>query len=335
MLPPTNNHSPTPKRHHAYTLVFLLVLLVIVGVLASQRQALYDQWRLYNYVAPTAVANLATQDTMTAYARRIFYVNHPKITSGSDFSLSCPNNGGEKTIILGCYHGGQLGITLLAVNDPLLNGVEQVTAAHEMLHSAYDRLSSSEKKRVDTMLQDYYQTGLKDQRIVSILDAYRKSEPNDVVNEMHSIFGTEISNLPPSLEQYYKRYFTNRAQVAAFAAHYQSEFTSRQAFISSASAQLVVLKSQIDSLESDLAVKLAAINTERSRLDALRHSDPAAYNASIASYNQLVDSYNVEVNRLQALINQYNTLVDRMNAVALEENQLVKELSGTSTTINN
>src|SRR5262249_17898052 len=122
--------------------------------------------------------------------------NHPEIDTKNNFSSNCPNNGGEKTVILGCYHPDQNGIFVLGVSDPRLDGVMQVTAAHEMLHAEYDRLNSKDRSYVNGLLMDYYEHDLHDQRIQDVIAAYKLSEPNDVVNEMHAVFGTEIAKLP-------------------------------------------------------------------------------------------------------------------------------------------
>jgi hypothetical protein len=316
-------------------LVVLVVWLAILGLIAGIRQPLFDWWQLRGYKAPTDVSALSAQDTMTDYGRKVFYVNHPAIDSKQSFRSVCPNGGGEQTIVLGCYHGNQRGIYLLDVTDSRLNGVEQVTAAHEMLHAAYDRLSSGDRNRVNTMLQDYYDHDLHDQRIIDTINAYRKSEPNDVVNEMHSIFGTEIVSLPSELETYYKKYFTDRSQVAAFAARYQSEFTSRQAAVERYDMQLAALKQQIKATNSDLEAKASSINSEQKRLVGLRSSGNIdAYNAGVPVYNQLIDTYNAELRQLQVAINQYNQLVTTRNAVALEQDELVNELSTQATPIN-
>ncbi len=331
-LPNKNYRSRGAGRLAA--LLLLLVWLAALGLLAANRQNIFDWWRLRNYQAPASVAQLASQDTMTAEGRRILYVNRPDISSKTDFGKSCPSNGGEQTIVLGCYHSGQSGIFLLSVTDSRLSGVEQVTAAHEMLHAAYERLSATERRKVDAMLNDYYKNDLHDDRILKVMDAYKKSEPNDVVNEMHSIFGTEMANLPAPLEQYYKRYFTNRAQVAAFAAQYQAEFTSRQDIIARDDAQLSDLKSQIDSLQADLKNQQATIDSRQSELTNLRDSgNITAYNAGVGPFNDLVDAYNAEVGQARVLINQYNAILAEYNAIAFEENQLIKELSPSQSTI--
>jgi hypothetical protein len=310
--------------------------VVGLALLVSKHQAIFDWAKLRDYQAPPAIAQIATQDTMTDYGRKVFYVNHPELVPKDNFSTDCPNDGGEQTIVLGCYHPIQAGIFVLSVTDPRLDGVHQVTAAHEMLHAAYDRLTRTERDKVNQMLLDYYHHDLTDQRIKDTIDAYKKSEPKDLVNEMHSIFGTEVSSLPAPLEQYYKRYFTDRSQVVAFAVQYQDEFTSRQTIVAQDDAQLAQLKNQIQSLESDLKAKQSQLTSSQAELNSERSSGQiAAYNAGVPVYNAQVEAYNNEVEQVRSLIDQYNQLVSARNAVALEEDQLVKDLSTSAQPINN
>jgi uncharacterized protein YukE len=311
-------------------LSILTILLVLVGVLALQRQAIADWARLYDYDPPATVSALATQDTMTAKAQHLFYVNHPQISDGKTLTAHCPA-ATEKTIVLGCYVGNDAGIYVYAVSDTRLNGVEQVTAAHEMLHAAYRRLSSGERTKVDAMLMDYYQHGLSDQRIKDTIDAYKKSEPDDLVNEMHSIFGTELVGLPAPLEDYYKQYFTSRSAVTSFAASYQAEFTSRQDQVRQYDAQLKEMKQQIDANNESLTRQKAALDAQAKRMQTERaNGQVSEYNSEVSSYNQAADSYNGLLIDTRNLITQYNTLVEKRNAVALEEQQLSQELSASS-----
>jgi hypothetical protein len=307
------------------------VLIVgLAGALLLGRQSIQDAVRLHGYAAPTAVASLATDDTMTAKARHLLYVNRPSVTAGTDFTAHCPA-GDEKTVVLGCYIGSDNGIYVYQVSDPRLNGVEQVTTAHEMLHAAYRRLSSSQRKQVDGWLMDYYQHDLTDQRIKNTIAAYQKSEPNDVVNEMHSVFGTEVAKLPGPLETYYRQYFTDRAKVAAYTASYQGEFTSRQQQVAEFDAQLKSMKAQIETNETSLNQQQAALSSQNQQLQAQRSSGQvAAYNAGVAGYNQAVGRYNSLLMSTKSLINQYNDIVSKRNSLALEEQQLAQELSASS-----
>jgi hypothetical protein len=311
-------------------LLVLLVLWFMAAVVAAgYRRPILDWLSLYNYTPPTAVAALAAESSMTPRARHDFYVNHPSIDSKGVFAGHC-NFGREQSIVLGCYHGNQQGIYILDVNDPRLSGVEQVTAAHEMLHAAYDRLSDKERGHIDSLLQDFYDTRVSDTRIRATIDQYRKTEPNDVVNEMHSIFGTEIAQLTPELETYYGRYFSDRAKVVQYAASYSHEFTDRQQQVAAYDAQLKQLKATIDANTSSLGEDQTHLRAMRSQLDSERASDPAQYNRDVDSYNAQVNAYNAKITATRNLINQYNDLVDKRNAIALEEQQLAQAISGSS-----
>lgn len=322
--------TPLPNNKSPRLLKLIIVFLALLGVLAvvsTNRQGIQDWVKLRSYTAPANVAQLADDDTMTAYARRVFYVNEPQIDGKDIFGPKCPS-GTEQTVVLGCYKGGQSGIVLLQVNDPRLQGVEQVTAAHETLHAVYERLSPSKRKQVDAWLNDYFKNQLRDQTVIDQINSYKQTEPKDLTNEMHSIIGSEVGNLPPVLEEYYSQYFANRSVIVGFYDKYQEEFTSRQDKIKQDDVQLSALKAQIDSAETGLKAKADALESQRNQLDALRSSGQIpAYNAGVPGYNAGVNAYNAEVARLRDLIDQYNSLVDERNSIALETQQLTSEIT--------
>jgi outer membrane murein-binding lipoprotein Lpp len=303
---------------------------MLVGVLLLgwwQRNALYDWARLRDYAPSTEIAQLATDTTMTDYARHMYYVNHPDIKERTVFSSYC-NIAAEQAAVLGCYKGGQRGIYLLQVTNAELAGIKQVTAAHEMLHAVYERLGSDERQRVNTMLQNYYDHQLTDESIKQTVDAYRKTEPDDLVNEMHSIFGTQVATLPTELGKYYEKYFTDRSKVIGYYSAYQQAFTGRQQRIDQYDAQLDSWKTQISQLESEVKAQQSDLQNRRDTLNRYRANGNAeAYNNGVDGFNAAVVSYNAKVSELQQLITDYNKLVETRNSIAFEERQLVNSLS--------
>src|SRR5436190_8606187 len=136
------------KRGIFWGFIFPLGIAALVLLAFLNYQKLYDWSRLRSYQPPPTVATLAVQDTMTEEAKHLFYVNHPELVGDvGTFRQNCTV--AEQTIVLGCYQSGETGIYVYDVKDPRLSGVEQVTAAHEMLHGAYERLSAKEKVQVD------------------------------------------------------------------------------------------------------------------------------------------------------------------------------------------
>jgi len=308
-------------------------LLVIAIYWAASHAYVFTDWlRLRNYQPAARVSELAQQTTMTDTSRHLFYLNRPGIEDKTAFSQSCARMG-EQTIVLGCYKGGQRGIHVLAVEDDRLQGVEQVTAAHEMLHAAYERLNRTERQRVDAMLQDYADHDLTNERIKKALKAYEQSEPGQQYNEMHSMFGTEIDKLPDGLEQYYKRYFSNRRAVVAYANRYQSAFTLRQEAVANYDKQLKTMNATIKANTTDLTVRQKAIEAEAQRLDGLRsNGNIQAYNGGVDGYNTQIDDYNQLLDATQLLIDQYNDIVKVRNGIAAETVDLQQAIDSSSLT---
>lgn len=333
-LPPPNIPQPPirqgrngrPIHHRIAGLLLGLGLVLLIIFAALQHQAVYDWIALRGYQVPAEIAALSQADGLTPEAQKILYVNHPELNDKPAFNANCPNNGGEQTIVLGCYKSDQRGIYVYRVDDPQLHGVKEVTTAHEMLHAAYDRLSYFDRKKVDAMLLDYYNNHA-DKQTKATIDAYRSSEPDDLINEMHSIFGTEVSQLPADLEQYYSRYFTNRAQVVAYAQTYSAVFTTRKDKIAAYDAQLNELKPKIEANKQSLGEQSASLSEQRRQLEALRNSgNTAAYNRQVDGYNGQVNAYNSMLRETQSMITEYNSIVDQRNAIAIEEQNLAQSL---------
>lgn len=306
----------------------LTILAVSLPVLAFwQRYAIYDEIRLYNYKAPYEIGQLANQASMLPSMTKLFFVNHPTLEDKEVFNNSCKT--AEQTIVLGCYIKGR-GIHLLKVSDSRLNGVEQVTAAHETLHAAYDRLSSSERKKVDDMTAKYI-VSTTDQRLKDTIELYRQKDPSAIPNELHSILGTEVRTLPADLENYYKRYFYNRLEVVIYSEQYEQAFTDRKNQISSYDEQLAKLKAQIDNLQTTLTSKSASLISERTRLNGLKDSGQiSAYNSAVPDFNNRVNQYNLDIDALSSLVSQYNDIVAKRNEIAAQETELTKAIDSHS-----
>lgn len=298
--------------------LFISVLFlgsVVYGL--SQRQALYDWLRLRDYEPPAQIAALATETTMNDSARRLFYVYHPELNDRREFNQNCTNNG-EETIVLGCYvvAAGVTGIYLFDVDDPRLEGVEQVTAAHELLHAAYDRLSDKERSRIDGLTQDVLQN-LADERIRTTVENYRKRDPSVVPNELHSILATEVRDLPQELEDHYRKYFNDRKQIVAFSEKYETILSQRKERAAQLEVELNGLKHEIEQLEKTLADLRDGLHKDRPSVDTQEE---------VVAYNARVNSYNAEIRELNNLINRYNLLVQEYKSNAVEQQELFKAL---------
>jgi hypothetical protein len=258
---------------------------------------------------------------MNDLGRKLFYVHDPELLPKESFRDQCVFE--EFTIVLGCYISHQR-IFIFDVNDERLQGIEEVTAAHEMLHAAYDRLSLSEREEIDRQLLDFYAT-VSDKRLIETINTYQASDPTVVPSELHSIIGTEVREIPESLERYYTRYFDDRLAVVSLAESYALEFSSRQDLIESYDKQLEEQKGLITALEADLTRQSRIIDEERQRIENLRN-DVERFNAEIDGFNGRIVNYNRTLETLRSQIETYNELVVTRNAVAIEERELIEAI---------
>ncbi|HUD03474.1 MAG TPA: hypothetical protein VMR51_01685 [Patescibacteria group bacterium] len=315
----------------AKTLIVLLIFVGAILLLWLNRYNIHDFIVLRGYKPPQTVAQLAVDDTMSSYGKRLFYVNKPQISDKSSFNSECKST--EQTIVLGCYTGSH--IYIYKIVDPTLNGIEQVTAAHEMLHAAYDRLGPSERAHVDALVEAAYKK-LNDPRINALADSYQKQEPGSVPNELHSILGTEVSNVGPDLEVYYSKYFSNRAKIVAYAQNYEQVFENLRSQVEKYDADLALRKSQITQKENDLNAQADQLATQKTNLDNLSASGQTrVYNTAVPNYNKAVDNYNVEVANIKSLIVEYNNIVQARNGVIIEQQNLAESIDSRVNAISN
>lgn len=301
-------------------------LLFVAGAawVVLNRQVLIDWWRLHSYTPTNDIVQLADDDTMIGRGRDLFYTSAPEVQNAADFNQSCPAKG-EKTIVLGCYAGQR--IFLYNVTDTRLNGVKQVTAAHEMLHAVYERLSDADKAHVNALLKPIIDN-MKEKRILDLINLYNQQEPGELYNEMHSILGTEYANLSPELETYYQQYFGNRQKIVSYATQYQALFTDSENKLNQYDQELNQLKAQIDQDNNSLKQQQTDLQSEADQLGQLRsQGNIDQYNAGVPAYNAKVVDFDTLVAKERSLIAQYNTIIGERNQQATAQNNLYQSLN--------
>lgn len=298
------------------------VLLLSIGVFLWQDEVT-DWWLLRNYEPPAEIVQLADDTTMNDKGRRYFYVYRPQLLSSDTFRNSCTI--AEKSIVLGCYVSRQ-GIYIYDVEDERLEGIRQVTAAHEMLHVAYERLSASEQERIDRLTAQAY-AELADERIERVIAAYEARDPGVVSNELHSILPTEVREIGPELEEYYRQYFTNRTAIVELAEQYAEVFDEARQLVERLDEQLRTELQEIEFVQLQLEADARRLERERDELNRLLDANRIAeYNRRVDPFNAGVRAYNQTVSSVRSMVDDYNQLVNRRNEAALDHQSLVESI---------
>lgn len=210
---------------HLSRIFFRLSLSVLLLAGATfvflNRQQLLDHYMVWQYKPTPAMTSIADRAAFNDKGKFLFYASHPELLKREAFNDACRSVSTEQTAILGCYSSYR--IYLFDIDDERLDGVKEVTAAHEMLHAAYQRLSEKEKSYVDNLLEQQ-SLGESEERLVELMAQYEVTQPGERHNELHSILGSELRSLSPELEEYYSQYFTDRLQLVDLSESYQSVF---------------------------------------------------------------------------------------------------------------
>jgi len=247
----------------------LAIGVVFGGVyLVQNPQPIIDQVTVWQYEPTPAVLEHVERLSLTDHGRFLYYASQPSIESSTAFADHCPAHEGEEGFgILGCYRPATKLIYLYDVTDERLDGTEEIIAAHEMLHAAWDRIGDGERSRLTALLEAEYEKLSSDTAFSERMAIYARIEPGEHANELHSILGTEVAELSPELEEYYAQYFTDRASVTSLHA--------------AANAVFVDLKKRTDDL-------VAAMNALRTEIE----SDYARYTAATDALNRDVTDFN-------------------------------------------
>lgn len=271
-----------------------IILLAAAGFLLLNQQFVKDQISVWSFTPSSGIQAIDQRIGLTGKGKFYFYATQPQIDGSDQFNADCPRQEVGNPI-LGCYAAGR--IYVYDVANVELDGIEEVTASHEMLHAVWERMSPSEQVRIGTLLRTEYQKLKSDTDLTERMEYYQRTEPGQFENELHSILGTERGNLSPELESYYGQYFTDRQKVVDLHAKYDAVFTG--------------LKKQSDSLYEELSTLGKSIETRTVQYNA----DIKQLSADIAAFNSRADSgsfssisqFNSERSALIARSNQLDT----------------------------
>ena len=309
----------------------VLAGLLTVGLLFgaawtwSNRQLINDVVAFHQYEPTQEIEEIVRRVEFSQHGKFLFYVNDPEVSDAADFNQSCQRKEAE-TAILGCYTTGR--IVIYRTTSPELDGIREVTAAHEMLHAAWDRLSVSERQRLGGLLENVYEQ-VRTPRLDERMAYYERQQPGQRANELHSILGTEVAELGDELERHYAQFFNNRQLVVELHDGYEAVFLEIE---SRATALADELESVAQQLNSDIARynydteqlsrDVVSHNQQLSAVDRTSSSAVREYNArqsELESRRRSLEAQRDTINRnrdhYDKLFEEYNSLAVRSSAL--------------------
>jgi len=294
------------KYSKAGVIVGLLMsagIFSVAGWLFLNHQYVSDQLSVWSF---TPSSNITTIEDKAAFSSKgLFYfrASQPVIADAESFNKDCPRQE-TGSPILGCYVGGR--IFVFDITNEKLDGMEEVTAAHEMLHAAWERMSPTEQQKIGSMLLKELDK-ISDQDLKTRLEYYERTEPGELQNELHSIIGTEVISIDPELETYYRRYFDDRTKILALHEQYSAVFTT--------------LRAQADAEYKELTELAQSIQTRTAEYQ----SNGTALTSDIESFNRKAN--NGQFTSSAQFYAQRNALIARSNQLAADRTAINTDIT--------
>lgn len=291
------------KKGHLVGLVFLLILIAVGVGIYLNREWLYDYYRGTTYQPSSEMVRIRNDLQLTERGEFLFNASQPVLSEASEFNQYC-RDGVSEIAVLGCYTARN--IYVYNIVDIELNGIRELTTAHELLHANWARMSENEKRALDSVLIQAYEANR--DLLTEELDNYHANERQE---ELYVRAGTEIANLPMELENHYALFFKDQDAVVRYYNMYIGVFNNLQAEMDNLQAEMDTLKRGIDD-------KTVEYERRAEQLDA----DITSFNscAKVMGCFETEEEFNVrrgallsEQTALQGLYNEINDLITNYN----------------------
>lgn len=301
--------SNTRTSRTGSIIAFILsgLFIVVASILFLNRQAALDQLTVWAYEPSSAIATIEQNVNFTDKGKFIFYATKPSLETQDAFNKKCPRQEAGSPI-LGCYTNADQ-IYIYDLTNEQLDGMEEVTAAHEMLHAVWFRTSKAEQDTLKTELEKAYQK-LNDEELTTRMEYYQRTEPGEYINELHSILGTEVASLGEPLESYYAQFF-DRTTVLKLHDQYNGVYKALYARADELYAQMEVLSSSIQTRMSEYETAVsrysADVDSFNGRADGGGFTTMSQFNAERAALIARASTLDTARQSINTDIETYNT----------------------------
>lgn len=291
----------------------VVLILVLVGVILNYG-VIRDFMVGMRYQPSAEMNEIRTELDLTDAGMRIFNASQPELMEKVSFNQKCREAENESAI-LGCYTEEK--IYVYDVIDEELPGVRELTAAHELLHATYARMSDEEKMALVESLTRVFEEN--QELLGSEIEMYDIEQKQE---ELYVRAGTEIGDLSAELEKHYAKYFKERSKIVGFYEGYIAIFREIEKKLKDLIEQINSLKSEISTKTAEYEAGVESLNTK------IREFNECAgtlncFTSTVMFNNQRVGLISEQqrlktvYDEISGLISRYNTLVSEYNENAL------------------
>lgn len=239
------------------------------------------------------VEELADEMFLTDEGRDLLYMAQPELLGAEEFAGRCDRGdsgaAGETGGAVGCYHSSAGGIqaggriVIYTPEDERLRPFVVETAAHEMLHAAWNELSDADRDTATRTLSTVLSGVDADDDIHEQIAGSVAGQAANRPTELFAYIGTQVwreGGLDPALEALYARFVSDREALVAVHTEFESmldtmttDLTTAQQALAQRQYDQGVARAKLEADTANLAQYRSTIEQEEARLASLSASE--------------------------------------------------------------
>ena len=296
-----------------------MVLAVVIVTAAVNWKWIYDWYLGVVYTPSVEMVTIREELGLTDEGKFIFNAAQPILSEAKEFNQNCRQEESE-TAVLGCYKNGNIYIYNITAAE--LDGIRELTTAHELLHAKWARMNEDERRGLIESLTHVFEDN--QELLESEIEPYEVSERQE---ELYVRSGTEIKNLPEDLERHFAEIFKDQDAVVDFYEKYIAVFREIK-------VKMAGLLEETEALKEEIGVYTTSYERQANQLEAdiVSFNSCAAVEGCFASEGEFyarrkqlvlkqgeLEEMNDKINNL---IDKYNEKVEEYNADVTESRKL-------------
>ena len=297
----------------------MVILTVVTVAVVVNRAWVYDWLRGVAYRPTVEMAEIREKLGLTGQGEFLFNAAQPELETATEFNTNCRQDESE-IAVLGCYTAGN--IYIYNITEERLAGIRELTAAHELLHAKWARMSEAEKVELVEPLTRVFEAN--QEMLGEEINSYDISEKQE---ELYVRAGTEVKDLPDALEKHYAKIFKDQDKIVDFYEGYIAVFREIKAQMEKLVGEMESLKAEIDSKMAQYQTDFAALEGDIASFNSCAETAGcfASEGEFYAQRNGLVarqDALNILNDEINNLVDAYNVKVEEYNADVTESRKL-------------
>ena len=251
-----NPNQNTIKKRNYGGWIFLVIMVVVAITILLNRYWIYDWYLGLGYAPTSEMVKIRDELNLTDSGKFLFNATRPELNEAEEFNRNCRWNeiGENETAVLGCYADGNVYVYNVTAKE--LDGILELTTAHELLHAKWARMSESQKRELDSALTKVFEENK--EILESEIETYNASDRQE---ELYVRAGTEVKKLPENLEKHFAEVFKNQDLVVDFYDSYIAVFRETE-------EKMEKLMGEMETLEKEINDKTAEYERQANQLDA-------------------------------------------------------------------